>query len=83
MTAYSIVRSSLKMIMLSFKMTSCLPLPGTLCCRRLRLGLKSVDPCMFRVLGLIRRTFGSKDSEAIKTSFNVLVRPILEYGTHI
>ena len=64
-------------------MTSCLPLPGVLCCRRLRLGLKSVDPYMFRVLGLIRRTFGSKDSEAIKTAFNVLVRPILEYGTHI
>ena len=82
MKAYSIVRSSLKMIVLSFKMTSCLPLPGVLC-RRLRLSLKSVNPYMFRVLGLIRRTFGSKDSEAIKTAFNVLVLPILEYGTHI
>ena len=33
-----------------------------------------------RLLGLIRRTFGSKDPVAIKTDFNcVLVRPILEY----
>ena len=31
-----------------------------------------------RVLGLIRRTFGSKDPVAIKTAFNALVRPILE-----
>ena len=34
-----------------------------------------------RLLGLIRRTFGSKDPLAIKTDFNcVLVRPILEYA---
>ena len=34
-----------------------------------------------RLLGLIRRTFGSKDPVAIKTDFNcVLVRPILEYA---
>ena len=33
-----------------------------------------------RVLGLIRRTFGTKDPVAIKTAFNVLVRPILEYA---
>lgn len=33
-----------------------------------------------RVLGLIRRTFGSKNPVAIKTAFIALVRPILEYG---
>ena len=33
-----------------------------------------------RVLRLIRRTFGSKDPVAIKTAFNALVRPILEYA---
>ena len=33
-----------------------------------------------RVLRLIRRTFGSKDPVAIKTAFNALVRPVLEYG---
>ena len=33
-----------------------------------------------RVLGLIRRTFGPKDPVAIKTAFNALVRPILEYA---
>ena len=33
-----------------------------------------------RVLGLIRRTFGSKDPVAVKTAYNVLVRPILEYA---
>ena len=33
-----------------------------------------------RVLGLIRRTFGPKDLVAIKTAFNALVRPILEYA---
>ena len=32
-----------------------------------------------RVLGLIRRTFGSKDPVAVKTAYNVLVSPILEY----
>lgn len=30
--------------------------------------------------GLIRRTFGSKDPVAVKTAYNVLVRPILEYA---
>ena len=33
-----------------------------------------------RVLGLTRRTFRSKDPVAIKTAFNALVRPILEYA---
>ena len=33
-----------------------------------------------RVLSLIRRTFGSKDPVAVKTAYNVLVRPILEYA---
>ena len=33
-----------------------------------------------RVLGLIRRTFGPKDLVAIKTAFNALVRPVLEYA---
>ena len=33
-----------------------------------------------RVLGLIRRTFGSKDPVPIKTAFIALVRPILEYA---
>ena len=33
-----------------------------------------------RVLGLIRRPFRSKDPVAIKTAFNALVRPILEYA---
>ena len=33
-----------------------------------------------RVLGLIRRPFGPKDPVAIKTDFNALVRPILEYS---
>ena len=33
-----------------------------------------------RVLGLIRRTFGSKDPVAVKTAYNVLVRTILEYA---
>ena len=33
-----------------------------------------------RMLGLIRRTFGSKDPVAVKTAYNVLVRPILEYA---
>ena len=33
-----------------------------------------------RVLGLIRRTFGSKDPVPIKTAFNALVRPILGYA---
>ena len=32
------------------------------------------------MLGLIRRTFGPKDLVAIKTAFNALVRPILEYA---
>ena len=32
------------------------------------------------MLGLIRRTFGLKDAVAIKTAFNALVRPILEYA---
>ena len=32
------------------------------------------------MLALISRTFGSKDPMAIKTAFNVLVRPILEYA---
>ena len=32
------------------------------------------------MLALISRTFGSKDPVAIKTAFNVLVRPILEYA---
>ena len=32
------------------------------------------------MLGLIRRTFGPKDPVAIKTAFNALVRPILEYA---
>ena len=38
-----------------------------------------------RVLGLIRRAFGSKDPVAVKTAYNVLVRPILDAqcGTHI
>ena len=31
------------------------------------------------MLGLIRRTFGSKDPVAIKAAFNASVRPILEY----
>ena len=34
-----------------------------------------------RVLGLIRRTFGSKDPVPIKTAFIALVRPVLEYAT--
>lgn len=33
-----------------------------------------------KVLVLIRRTFGSRDTVAIKTAFNVLVRPVLEYA---
>jgi len=33
-----------------------------------------------RVLGLIRRTFGSKDPVVVKTAYNVSVRPILEYA---
>ena len=33
-----------------------------------------------RVLGLIGRTFGFKDLVAIKTAFNALVHPILEYA---
>ena len=33
-----------------------------------------------RVLGQIRRTFRPKDPVAIKTAFNALVRPILEYA---
>ena len=33
-----------------------------------------------RVLGLIRRTFGPKDLVAIKTAFNALIPPILEYA---
>ena len=33
-----------------------------------------------RVLGLMRRTFGSKDTVAVKTAYSVLVRPILEYA---
>lgn len=36
-----------------------------------------------RVLGLIRKTFGSKDFVAIKTAFKVFVRPILEYACHV
>ena len=32
------------------------------------------------MLGLMRRTFGPKDLVAIKTAFNALVRPILEYA---
>ena len=33
-----------------------------------------------RFLGLVRRTFDTKDPTAIKTAFRALVRPILEYG---
>ena len=33
-----------------------------------------------RVLGLIRRTFGPKDPVAIRTTFNALVRSLLEYS---
>ena len=32
------------------------------------------------MLGLERRTFGLKDAVSIKTAFNALVRPILEYA---
>lgn len=32
------------------------------------------------MLGLMRRTFGSKSPVAVKTAFDVLVRPILEYA---
>ena len=40
----------------------------------------TVSCSMALVLGLIRRTFGSKDPVAVKTAYNVLVRPILEYA---
>ena len=35
------------------------------------------------MLGLKRRTIGSENRVAIKTSFNALVRPILEYACRV
>ena len=36
-----------------------------------------------KILGLIRRTFGSNNSEGVSTTYNTLVRPILEYGCQV
>ena len=36
-----------------------------------------------KVLGLIRRTFGSNNPEGVSTAYKTLVRPILEYGCQV
>ena len=36
-----------------------------------------------KVLGLIRRTFGSHNPEGVTTAYKTLVRPILEYGCQV
>ena len=36
-----------------------------------------------KVLGLIRRTFGSHNPEGVSTAYKTLVRPILEYGCQV
>ena len=37
----------------------------------------------YKVLGLIRRTFGPNNSEGVSTAYKTLVRPILEYGCQV
>ena len=36
-----------------------------------------------KVRGLIRRTFGQKNSEGVSTAYKTFVRPILEYGCQL
>ena len=36
-----------------------------------------------KVLGLIRRTFGSNNPEGVSTAYKTLVHPILEYGCQV